>query len=1423
MAIGRIAFTLGLEGPAIAVDTACSSSLVAIHQAVLALQRGEADMELAGGVNLVLLPFVTAALASAEMLSPDGQCKTFDAAANGFVRSEGCGMLALKRLADAEADGDRIWAVVKGSAINQDGASAGLTVPSGTAQERVIRQALERAQVDPAEVDYLEAHGTGTPLGDPIEVRSAAAVYGSGREADRPLLMGSVKTNVGHLEAAAGVAGVIKTVLALRSPAPFRHLNFDEPNPHIDWDELPVKVTSKPARWPDANGRPRRAAVSSFGFSGTNSHVILEGYGPPAPRVVTPAESDAPQPRLLVLSGRSESAVSELAERYLAWLDHLDDDLAAPDIGPDAPRDGVPEGAARLDLLADMAFTAAVGRSHFDHRAAVVFADEAELAGALRDIAAGEGLAKARRDPAIAFMFSPVGGQWPGMGRDLYENEPLAREVLDRCAAVMKEIRATPLLDVMFGEAGDLVDPAWNQPALYALDSALARLWAKLGIRPQATLGHSFGEIVAARVAGAYSLEDGMRLAALRGGLMGSTDERGAMAAVFAQPDMLAKALTDFPSVQIGADNGTHRVVSGPDEAVARLAGRMEGEGIRVERLSTGCASHSSLMDPILDELEEAASTLSASPPTIDLVSNVTGRTWPQGDGPDGAYWRRHVREPVAFAQGLESLAGTGVNVLVEVGPSPALAGMASAVWPSDEAPAVIASLGGEDGSGFAHAVGEAYKAGCEIDFKALFEGESRRRISIPSYPFQRERYWVETGSAGLISSRRLSSGHPASGHALLGAKSELGSGVVVYEREMSGSGYSWIADHRVFDRIVVPGALYGALAATAQAETDAAIRLDDLRIHLPWLMPDESLDEESDGGPSASLQVVLAGPEEGGHCEIYGRGASEEPWKLMAEVRLSGLRPSGAGLSGAGPSGVRLLGDRPPGDAMPGNGTLRAKVLEALEDIDMPALTASMRPVDVAGFYDALAARGLQYGPAFRPCTQLWRGSGTALARLALPAELSESDWPIHTALLDGALQTVAAALDETTDTTFLPIGWERFELAHARPERLVCRAVLSGGGKAASDSDGAIAADLFLYDEAGARIGKIVGLTLRRATRSQLLSQSGDLERLFYDVLWKKHALPSGCAPETGDGSPRTDISPPTDASPPTDDPGQAAEQETWLLAAATRHQVESLGAALEAHGRNVVLAIEEDCPATDAETEGAPGLRSTERGPVVRLDQTSREAWRSLLEELSADSPLSGVVFLATADGAPTPTTSHPARPTPATAALDLSERVLALAQAIAAAEPAVAGGLTLVTTGGQVLGGERSDRIEASSLWGLGRCLALEEPSLALRLIDLDQHATAPAPTAAAPAHNPVAAELLAPDGETQACWRAGTRFVARLQPRAVSPAKASWKRACRAWARAAVSPKSRNGARGARKRSPRGDRTSRTSPTRWTSS
>ena len=697
---GRVAFTLGWTGPAIAVDTACSSSLVAIHQAMTALQRGEADLALAGGVNVLLDPSRIEALQAAGMLAPDGRCKAFDAAADGFVRGEGCGMLVLKRLGDAERDGDRILGVLLGSAVNQDGASAGLTVPNGPAQEAVIREALGKAGVPPATVDYLEAHGTGTELGDPIEVRAAAAVYGEGREADRPLLLGSVKTNVGHLESAAGVAGLMKVLLAFRHGRIPRQLHFETPNPRIEWDALPVRVTSEPARWPEVAGRPPRAAVSSFALFGTNAHLVLEGYGRPgeeagaAVAVARPSgsgEDFAParrETRVLPLAARSGKALRDLAGRYREWLDE--------------PRDGAPEewSAARL---ADAAWTAGVGRSHFRVRAGLVFRNAGELREQLARLLAGDGEPEGPAPRKVAFLYTGQGSQWAGMGRELYEREPAARAVLDRCEAVFREERGASLLPVMFGrdEAGGDVDRTeWTQPALFALSAALTELWKGVGVVPEAVLGYSAGEIGAAFAAGAFGLEDGMRFASRRGALMGSLPAGGAMTAAFASPERVlalvegAPGSGTGPGLSLAAENGTHCVVSGPESLLSFVEARLREDGIRTERLRTSHAFHSALLDPVLGELETAAEGLGGSVAGPVLVSNLTGRALGADDVLDGAYWRRQARSPVRFAEGVRSLAALGAGLLIEVGPRPVLGparGARLAKWAAPEKPVAIA------------------------------------------------------------------------------------------------------------------------------------------------------------------------------------------------------------------------------------------------------------------------------------------------------------------------------------------------------------------------------------------------------------------------------------------------------------------------------------------------------------------------------------------------------------------------------------------------------------------------------------------------------------------------------------------------------------------------------------------------------------
>ncbi len=1116
-AIGRVAYALNLGGPAMAVDTACSSSLVATHQAVAGLQRGDTDLALAGGVNIILSGRLLEFRANAGMLSPDGQCKTFDASANGYVRGEGCGILVLKRLSDAEADGDRIWSVIRGSALNQDGASQGLTVPNGAAQERVIEAALGRAGVDPSDIDYLEAHGTGTEVGDPIEIDATAAVYGRGRKSDRPLLIGSVKTNIGHLESAAGAAGLIKTILAMNRGTVPRHLHFHNPNPEMDWERLPLQVTSAPTPWPASQRRPPLAGVSGFGWSGTNAHIVLEGYVAPdgaasgrdgsdwitgAPRPVavsvpipvpSPQSGDGLSPRamrLLPLSGKSGAARRDLAGRYLGWLDQQEAVLAT-------------EGAASGPLLSDMAWSAGIGRSHFGHREGVTFRDAESLREGLRAVAETGERPALRQATTVAFVYTGQASQWPGMGAALYESEPVVRAVLDRCDDVLRKERDASLLDVMFGRtraAGELDDPQWKQPAIYALECALTALWSSLDIQPDVVLGHSLGEIAAAHTAGVFGLEDGLRLAAVRGALVGALPGEGAMAAVFAPPARVVEALERHNAISqgiglcIAADNGAHQAISGPANEVAVLLERLESEGIRVARLRRSPAYHSAMIEPVLDDLETALSQLALKSPLLPFVSNLGGRTIGADEALDAAYWRRQMRAPVAFRACVETLAELGVDAVVEIGPHAVLGPMISMAWPGGIAePAIMSSLlrpsRGEEppdpgsGGGFVEAVAGAYAAGLSVRFDGLFAGEVRRRIALPGYPFQRERYWVEAP-------RRR---RPGTGHPLLGARHESASGEIAFDTEILPSDPAWLNDHRVFGRLIAPGALYGAMAVSvAFAEGAEGATVEDFQMQGALVFPDGDA-EEGSADPGRQVQVLINDAEDGAfrRVRILSRSENEDGWTLHAEGRIP---------------------------AEDSRSALKAS------PIDLDELKARLSPVDLATYYRAKAAVGIDLGPSFRTVNAIWSGPGEAVAEVVLPVGLEDSLPDIHPLVLDGCFQVFGAARNPDGDadgTTYLPFAWERLCLAGRLPERLFCHVRLrEGPDNPAVDAErGGLpevwAADLGIYDPEGTPVAEMDGFTVKRATRAALLSAAEGIDELLYEITWRDRALPPGMLP--------------------------------------------------------------------------------------------------------------------------------------------------------------------------------------------------------------------------------------------------------------------------------------------------------------------
>ncbi|MGY4724244.1 amino acid adenylation domain-containing protein [Burkholderia pyrrocinia] len=721
-AAGRISYGLGVQGPSMAIDTACSSSLTAIHTASQNLRSGECDLAIAGGVNLILSPDNSIAVSRTRALAPDGRCKTFDAAADGFVRSEGCGALVLKRLSDALAAGDRVLAVLRGSAVNHDGASSGFTAPNGRAQEAVIRQAL--GGLPAASIDYVEAHGTGTPLGDPVEVQALATVFGEGRDGGPRLRVGSVKTNIGHTESAAGIAGVIKVVLSLNHDRLPAHLHFRHPSPLVQWDALPIEICAEASAWPRGE-RPRRAGVSAFGASGTNAHLVLEEAPAPA-RPATPSKHKV---HPLVLSAKTPAALRALAGRYQRRF----------------------EAEPGLDIAA-VAFSAATGRSHFAHRLALPVTSLEDAIDKLRAFQAKEPAGAAQPAPRVkmAFLFTGQGSQYAGMGRRLYDAYPVFRDAIDRCRAVADPLLDKPLLEVLSAQGEEIHQTGYSQPALFSLQFALTTLLASFGVVPDAVMGHSVGEYAAACAAGVFSPEDGLRLIAERGRLMQALPRDGEMAAIFTDLATVERAIEACPhDVAVAAVNGPASIViSGKRERIAMLVDAFAAQDIRSVLLNTSHAFHSPLVEPMLDSFQAVAKAVRVARPAIPFYSNLTGAV--MDDAPTDAYWRRHCREPVQFASSVERLAEAGFNVLVEIGPKPVLVNLARACCAPD---AGIQFLGLQrpqaEQQALVETLSSLYARGVDVDW-ASTETPAPTRVALPSYPFQRSRTWFQKADTSM-------------------------------------------------------------------------------------------------------------------------------------------------------------------------------------------------------------------------------------------------------------------------------------------------------------------------------------------------------------------------------------------------------------------------------------------------------------------------------------------------------------------------------------------------------------------------------------------------------------------------------------------------------------------------------------------------
>jgi acyl transferase domain-containing protein/NADPH:quinone reductase-like Zn-dependent oxidoreductase/short-subunit dehydrogenase len=1088
VAAGRLAYVLGLQGPALAIDTACSSSLVAVHLACQSLRAGECRLALAGGVNVLLAPDSTVALSEMGALSPSGRCRTFDARADGYVRGEGCGIVVLKKLSDAQRDGDNILALIRGTAINHDGRSAGLTVPNGPAQEAVIRAALAAARVEPGQVPYVEAHGTGTPLGDPIEVRALAAVFGAGHSKERPLLIGSVKTNVGHLEAAAGIAGLIKVVLALHHGQIPPHLHFQSPNQHLPWEELSIRVPVELTPWADGPGR--RAGISSFGFSGTNAHAVLEEAPSPAP---LPAIPDRPC-HLLTLSGRDETALREQTRRL---KQHLENHPA--------------------QSLADLCFTAGTGRAHFTRRAALVAGSTTEalarLAALVEDRAEpGMTRGEVRGTPGrVAFLFTGQGSQYAGMARELYQTSPLFHQELDNCSELLQPHLDRPLLEVLYpaeGQDSPLNQTGYAQPALFALEYALCRLWQSWGVQPTAVLGHSLGEYVAACMAGVLSLEDALALVATRARLMQALPSGGAMAALLAPQAQVEAALAGFAGrLSLAALNGSNTVVSGDAEAVDQLLSKLDREGVRGQRLQVSHAFHSARMEPALAELERAASALKHASPGLRLVTNLTGQVAGAGDlGP--GYWARHARQPVRFAQGVQALRDLGCEVLVEIGPQPTLLGMARRCLPEDQPVSLLPSLrrGQGDWQTLLESLAALYVRGAPLDWAAFDRDYPRRKVTLPTYPFQRQRYWLKPAARPapvVVNARREALPFP--GQRLRAAIKET-----IFESRFSADDLPFLADHRVHDRLVVAGACHIALILAAVREMDGSgiCMLGETAFPQALVLPETG---------TCRVQAIFS-PLEGREVsfQVFScpEGDEGETWTLHAEGRVNPT-PQPPPRSGEGESEDPT--PQPPPRSGEGEQDRRGREEAALWGETATDHSGSPSPLRGGGggggvsFYQTVAEHGVALGPAFRWIEELWQGEGEALCRMRMPVGTEEQVAPLHPGLVDSCVQMVVAALprEGIKPGPYIPVGFEHFRFEGPVVYPLWAQARVRPVSAGTDEFTG----DVSLFAEDGRIVADCQGLRFRRAPRAAFLAgPSTSTDGLLYRVRWQ--ALEQGPA---------------------------------------------------------------------------------------------------------------------------------------------------------------------------------------------------------------------------------------------------------------------------------------------------------------------
>ncbi|AOX00475.1 hypothetical protein BJP34_14335 [Moorena producens PAL-8-15-08-1] len=1075
----RISYFFNFHGPSLPVDTACSSSLVALHQAVNSIKEKECEMALVGGISVLCTPTSYISFSQLGMLSPNGQCKTFDSDADGYVRGEGAGVVLLKPLAKALSDGDRIYGVIKGSAINHGGKARTLTSPNVYAQAQVLRAAYTNANIAPNTVSYIETHGTGTPLGDPIEINGLKRSFKQlHKQYKIPLTqepycgLGAVKTNIGHLESAAGIAGIIKVLLAMKHKKLPKLANFKELNPRIELKDSPFYIVNETQEWQQLQTEtgeiiPRRVGVSSFGFGGVNAHVVLEE--PPEQVKSQKSKVDVlerPQ-QILTLSGQTGKALRGLATKYQTYLQSKTE-----------------------SSLQDICFSANTGRTHFTERLAIVAESNSDLqkklAYFLQDNETNrvvKGKAEIQ-DKEIAFLFTGQGSQYVDMGRQLYETQPTFQKILDQCNEILKEYLEVPLLEVLYPQepqnssSSFLDQTAYTQPALFALEYALAKLWESWGIKPKVVMGHSVGEYVAACVAGVFSLEDGLKLIAMRGRLMQQLPAGGKMVSLLASEERVKKAIADYssqegykkPAVSIAAINGPESIViSGDTEAIAAICSKLEAGGVKTKQLQVSHAFHSPLMEPMLAEFETVAKQVTYSQPKIPLISNVTGQK--VGDeitAPE--YWVEHIRQPVRFAESMQTLHEQGYELFLEIGPKPILLGMGRQCVP-DDVGVWLPSLrpGVEEWEQMLSSLGKLYVKGLKVDWSGFDKDYAAQKVALPTYPFQRERYWIEIDNT-QHKSRFLSKNKGF--HPLLGERfySAIQQQQIQFESQLSASEPAYLKHYRVFDQVIFPAAGYleMVLAAGATLFNSPKLVLEDLVIQSALVLHQEKF---------KAVQTVLTPLENGTY-----------QFKIF--------------------SGDQQDNQQQPSWTLHTEGKLREQKIDSEPTVaNLEALKASCpQQIEVKDYYQQFQAQGIDYGVSFQGLKQLWCGEGQAIGEIQLPEELVRdlTNYQLHPALLDVGMQVIAAAIGEDeSQTTYVPVLIERLTV-YRRPDTSLW--AMASVAIPLKDNKDSLSGQITLLSSKGETIAIIEGLQLKQVTREALLGREADeLSNWLYEIEWR------------------------------------------------------------------------------------------------------------------------------------------------------------------------------------------------------------------------------------------------------------------------------------------------------------------------------